>query len=82
MSSHPDFRAPTGKPRGPGAYGAKALDPERDALRDQLRRFEAQADASDPEQQAVRVACSRGAVVRRAGPLFAALVRRASERAD
>jgi hypothetical protein len=54
MSYHPDFRAPTGKPRGPAAYGAKALDPERDALRDQLRRFEAQADANDPEQQAVR----------------------------
>ena len=54
MSSHPDLRAPTGRPRGPAAFGAKAVDPERDALRDQLRRFEALADANDPEQQAVR----------------------------
>ena len=67
MSSHPDLRAPTGKPRGPAAYGAKANDPERDALRDRLRRFEAQADANDPEQQAVRAArlavlCADGGV--------------------
>ena len=67
MSSHPDLRAPTGKPRGPAAYGAKANDPERDALRDRLRRFEAQANANDPEQQAVRAArlvvlCADGGV--------------------
>ena len=54
MSLHPDFRAPTGKPRGPAVYGAKVVDPERDALRDQLRKFEALADKNDPEQQAVR----------------------------
>jgi hypothetical protein len=54
MSSHPDLRAPTGRPRGPEQYGEKAHDPERDALRLQLQRFEQLADPDDPAAQAVR----------------------------
>jgi hypothetical protein len=54
MSSHPDLRAPTGVPRGAEAYGGAVHDPERDALRDALRRFEALAAKDDPAQQAVR----------------------------
>lgn len=62
MSSHPDFRAPTGRPRGPEAHGAKQVDPDRDALRDQLRAFEARADKDDPEQQEARAAAARAAL--------------------
>jgi hypothetical protein len=62
MSSHPDLRAPTGVPRGPEQHRERVHDPERDALRIQLQRFEALAAADDPEQQAVRSGARDGAL--------------------
>jgi hypothetical protein len=54
MSSHPALRPDTGVPRGPERYGSVIQDDDRDALRDQLQRFEAKIDPADEEQVAVR----------------------------
>jgi len=54
MASHPTLRADTGVPRGPERYGSVIQDDDRDALRDQLQRFEAKIDPADEEQVAVR----------------------------
>jgi hypothetical protein len=51
-SLHPD----TGVSRGPQRYGAAEKDCDRDALRDELRRFEALAEPGNEEHQQVRTA--------------------------
>lgn len=48
------WQPPTGVSRGPEVHGVKVVDPQRDVLRDALRRFEAAVDKTDPEQLAAR----------------------------
>ena len=65
MSLHPALRPETGVPRGPERFGTRASDPERDQLRDELRRFEALADAGNPEHVQARRERRGGKGVRR-----------------
>lgn len=55
MSSHPVLRPETGVTRGAQRFGASVVDPKRDELRDELKRFEALADPEDAEQQKARL---------------------------
>jgi hypothetical protein len=54
MATHPSLRPETGVGRGPERFGSSVVDPERDQLRDELRRFEALADPNDEAQMKAR----------------------------
>ena len=51
------LRPDTGVSRGPQRYGAAEKDSDRDALRDELRRFEALAEPGNEEHQQVSGPC-------------------------
>ena len=54
------LRPDTGVSRGPQRYGAAVKDSDRDALRDQLRRFEALVEPGNEEHQQVSAARDPG----------------------
>ena len=69
MATHPSLRPETGVARGPERFGSTVVDPARDQLRDELRRFEALADPKDEAQmQARTLGWGRGRRVTSRGP--------------